>query len=251
MTIRFSTGLRNDILQKKVNNNYSKTHKCSSVQFEISGGAAITNSNGNPEIINNSGDGVDWSTMFADGDQITISGSSSNDTIFTVLAASSGYIEIEKEPTAESGQSCILSVANGGSVKDILRNGILVIFEGSQPASADNDETGYTTLCRITLGGGTFVAGDGENGINFGTASNGKLTKDSSETWTGTNAATGTAGWFRFYGNDEATGADSGSKARFDGNVGTSGADLNVASTSFSSGSATTVGSFYVELPAS
>jgi hypothetical protein len=247
MTLKLSTGLRNALLEKKVQNNYSKTHKCSSVDFVDAG----SSSSGKPEIQNSSGDGVDYSTMFAVGDMITVSGSASNDTVFVVTnIPDSTRLEVQEPVTAETGQACILGVADGGSFKDLFRNGTLKIFSGSQPASADDDESGYTELCQITLASGSFSAGNGNNGINFEDAVSGTLSKKGSETWSGVNSATGTAGWFRFYDNDMVVGASTTAK-RFDGAIATSGAELNMSSTSLTSGATTTIDSFDVTLPSS
>ena len=247
MAFKRSTGLRNALLEKKVHNNYDKTHKCSSLDFIESG----SSSSGNPEIQNSASDGVDYSSMFAVGDQVVVSGSSSNDQVFTITnIPSTTRLEVDKAVTAETGQTSVLSVANGGSYKDLLQNGVLVIFAGSQPASADNDESGYTQLCQITVGSGSFTAGNGANGLNFGSASSGTLSKDPNETWSGVNDAGGTAGWFRFYDNSKTTGANSDA-IRFDGAIATSGAELNMSNTSFSSGATTTLNSFDVTLPSS
>ncbi len=247
MALRLSTGLRNDMMEKKVSNDYAKTHKCADVDFVDSG----SSSSGNPEIQNNSGDGVDWTSMFAVGDMVVVSGSASNETTFVVTnIPSTTRLEVQESVTAETAQSCILSVANGGSLKDILRNGIMDIFGGTQPSSADNDESGYTKLVSITLGSGSFSAGNGKNGINFKNASQGTLSKDPNETWSGVGDADGTAGWFRIYDNNYTTGASTTAK-RLDGAVATSGAELNMSNTSIQSGVTTTIDSFDLTLPSS
>lgn len=250
MTLKRSTGMRNEQLAKQVTMTYAKTHVVSSVDFVTAG----SSSSGNPEIQNSSGDGTDWSTMFAVGDQVTVSGSSNDDDVYTITnIPASTRLEVESEAVTMSGdtaQTCVLSVANGGAWKDIFRNGVLVIFAGSQPSSADDDESGYTQLCQITLGSGTFSAGSGVNGINFGTASSGTLSKNANETWSGNNDSDGTAGWFRFYDNSKSTGAST-SAIRFDGAIATSGAELNMSSTSFTSGVETVINSFDVTLPSS
>lgn len=132
--------------------------------------------------------------------------------------------------------------------KNLFANGILKIFSGSQPADADTTESG-TLLCTITLASGAFTGGVSTNGINFGTASAGAIAKAAAETWSGVVASTGTAGWFRFYANDATTGAST-TAARFDGAIATSGAELNMSSTSLTSGATTTITSFSVTFPA-
>lgn len=91
------------------------------------------------------------------------------------------------------------------------------------------------------------------NGVNFGIAAAGVLVKLASQVWSGVAGATGTAGWFRFVGAV----ADSGvtdtteSDIRLDGAISTSGAQLNMSSTSIVSGATQTVSSFPITLPTS
>ncbi|WP_428562097.1 MAG: hypothetical protein ACP59X_20510 [Solidesulfovibrio sp. DCME] len=131
----------------------------------------------------------------------------------------------------------------------IMQHGVIRIFPGVQPSSADDAE-GATHLLEITVSSGTFTPGTATNGLNFATPASGSCAKSSSEVWSGAAAATGTAGWFRFYANDRTTGADT-SHARFDGSVSTSGAQLNMSSTAITAGATTTIDSFIVTMPAS
>jgi hypothetical protein len=133
--------------------------------------------------------------------------------------------------------------------KSIMQNGVIRIFPGVQPSSADDAE-GATHLLEITVSSGTFTPGTATNGLNFAAPSGGSCAKSSGEVWSGAAASTGTAGWFRFYANDRTTGADT-SHARFDGSVSTSGAQLNMSSTAITTGATTTIDSFVVTMPAS
>jgi hypothetical protein len=247
MALRLSTGLRNALLQKTPQfPDLSKliVDAAGNMDFVPSGASG----SGNPEIQNT----VDDLSVFAAGDIIQVYGSASNDGAYVVTAAAANTLELQEEVVSETGQTCFLGVVHGGALKDIFKNGVMKIFAGSQPASASNDESGYTELCQITLGSGAFTAGQGQNGINFGVAATGTLAKKASETWSGQNGATGVAGWFRFYTNAMDTGEETGGdKVRFDGAVATSGAQLNMSSTSLSSGATTTITSFSVSLPSS
>jgi len=136
-----------------------------------------------------------------------------------------------------------------GSFQDTLANGILCIYSGTQPTSADDTENG-TLLLSVTVGSGAFTAGTSTNGINFADAASGAVSKASGEVWSGVAVATGTAGWFRFYANDKTTGAST-TACRFDGAVSTSGSQMNMNPTSITSGVTTTLDTFSVTLPAS
>lgn len=135
------------------------------------------------------------------------------------------------------------------SFKDIMAAGVIRVFSGVQPSSADDAEAS-TVLLEITVSSGTFTAGSATNGLNFGTPTSGIIAKSSSEVWSGAASTSGTAGWFRFYANDMTTGAST-TAARFDGSVSTSGAQLNMSATAITAGATTTIDSFTVTMPAS
>jgi hypothetical protein len=81
--------------------------------------------------------------------------------------------------------------------------------------------------------GGAATAGvNSANGLTFGNATAGVLSKAVSETWSGNCVADGTAGWFRLRtSGDAGTALDSGLiYPRFDGSIATSGAQMNLGS---------------------
>lgn len=119
-----------------------------------------------------------------------------------------------------------------GSVQDLLANGIIHIYSGTQPTDADQAETG-TLLAKITLSSGAFVSGTSTNGINFAdTAAGGIVAKAVAEAWSGLGLANGAMGWFRHYANTVVTGAST-TAIRYDGSITVSngGGQLQVAST--------------------
>lgn len=90
------------------------------------------------------------------------------------------------------------------------------------------------------------------NGLRFDVASGGVLNKLSTQTWSGVNAATGTAGWFRQYGSLTDAGAldAPGVFPRIDGAIATSGAEMNLNSTAFTAGATTSIASWGLTIPA-
>lgn len=101
------------------------------------------------------------------------------------------------------------------------------IFSGTAPATAGTADTG-TLLATLT-----------GNATQFGTVSGGVLT--ASAITSGTAAATGTAGYFRVYPSAATT-----TNAVYQGTVGTAGADLNLSSTSISSGQTVSISSLTI-----
>lgn len=144
----------------------------------------------------------------------------------------------------------LIAAARGGSIADLLELGFIKIFSGSQPASPNDAETG-TELVKITKNSGTHATGTGENGLQFeAEAAAGVLAKKAAEVWSGQAGNTGTGGWFRFYAKEGVAGAST-TAIRFDGSVGTSGADLQMASTSITSGATVTIDNFTITMPIS
>jgi len=179
----------------------------------------------------------------------TTAGNDETDVALTGVAAGTlNFVTGTLAATEDFLAATTLTGSNGGSLKDIMVNGIIHIYSGSQPADADSVETG-TKLVEITVSSGAFTPEVATNGLEFKKEISGTLSKNSLEAWSGVASATGTAGWFRFYDNNEDTGADVTS-CRFDGSVGTSGAQLTVSSTSITSGATITVDSFDITLPA-
>jgi hypothetical protein len=100
---------------------------------------------------------------------------------------------------------------------------------------------------------GSAVAGVLQvNGLNFDDVATGLLAKRTGQVWSGIGLADGVAGWFRLRGpitdNDSADSA--GAFTRLDGNIATSGADMNATSTILAADATHTVSLFSPTEPA-
>lgn len=126
-------------------------------------------------------------------------------------------------------------------------DGIIEIYSGSQPATADSAVTG-TLLGTVTLNSGAFTPGTATNGLTFAAAANGAVAK--SGVWSFNGVATGTAGWFRLKANAVDTGAISTVLPRLDGSVAVSGADLNLSNIAITVSAPSTIDSFTFTIPA-
>lgn len=128
------------------------------------------------------------------------------------------------------------------SLKSIFNLGFLEIYGGAVPADADQSNSGATLLVRIsnnnTATGITLAAA----------ASAGAITKNLSETWSKAAANTGTATFWRLVAAGD-TGALSTTEARVQGTIGLAGADLNVASLSYTATTVYTIDSFALSIP--
>ena len=126
-------------------------------------------------------------------------------------------------------------------------NGVIDVYSGTQPATADAAVTG-TLLGRVTLNSGAFTAGTATNGLTFAAASAGSVSK--SGVWSFNGLAAGTAGWFRLKGNALDNDALSTTLPRVDGSIATSGADMNLSQLSIAVGAPNTIDSFSWTIPA-
>jgi hypothetical protein len=115
--------------------------------------------------------------------------------------------------------------AAADAVVDLLDNGYLRVYDGTQPADADTAITSQTLLAELRFNATAFGA------AAAGVATANAITSDSSAN------ATGTATWFRALKSD-------GSTVMWDGSVGTSGCNLNLNSVSLVPGAAVSVSSF-------
>ncbi len=242
MALRLSTGLRNALLEQKA----TATNLMTATTISFGDG---TGTDGRDQIL----DSANGLGDFIINGKITVAGASeagNNDT-FDILSVAAGIIEVPAGSltTEAAGSQVILADATGGSISDIFRNCVVDIYSGSQPAGADSTETG-TKLARITLSSGTFTAGIATNGLNFDEATSGVLAKSTTEVWSGTGLADGTAGWFRMYDNAAVVGAST-SEIRLDGSVATSGGQFNMSNTAITTGGTTTVDSATLTMPAS
>jgi len=140
--------------------------------------------------------------------------------------------------------------SSGTSFADSLADGIIYLYAGAQPATADATEGTATLLCKITLGSGAYTEADGTNGIELDVAALGVLSKKD-EVWSGVNLADGVIGWGRYYGNADpiVTGAST-TGLRFDFAVSQSGAELSAGNTTVETGGTTTISAFTVTCPA-
>lgn len=109
----------------------------------------------------------------------------------------------------------------------------LTIYSGTRPANANTALSGNTALATFTL-----------NSTAFGAASSGVITLAGTPL-TVVASNTGTAVFFRV-----ATGGTGGAGVCFDGDVATSGSDLNLNSTSITSGVNVTISSGTFTAPA-
>jgi hypothetical protein len=107
--------------------------------------------------------------------------------------------------------------AEADALSVLLDNGYLRIYDGSQPANADTAIGAQVLLAELRFNADAAAA------ATAGVLTFNAITQDSNAN------NTGTASWFRALKSD-------GSTVMFDGTVGTSGCDINIATTAIVAG---------------
>lgn len=138
--------------------------------------------------------------------------------------------------------------ASGGGAKVLL---IAPRDSGTRANSLAVTST-VVTMTGTNVNVGTEVAGvDSVNGLHLGVSATGIISILTGETWSGVVATGGTAGWFRYKGSVADAGAlDTSTFIRLDGSVATSGAELNISSTTLVASATQTATSFQITEPA-
>lgn len=130
---------------------------------------------------------------------------------------------------------------------DEFEFGVIYIYSGTQPATADLAPTG-SLLAKVTDGGGPYVFGNPANGLKMITTGSGFLLPDPAQEWIVTGVANGTAGWARMMTNNDNLLA-SNSLSRIDFAVNEGGTGLLLSSTAITNGMIKPVDYFVYGIP--
>lgn len=143
--------------------------------------------------------------------------------------------------TLKISTGTLLSMTTGGnSLQETFDGCEFRIYSGTEPAAANDSKGAATLLCTIDNGG---------TPVTWDELVPGTLHKAAGETWQGTNAASGTAIWFRIVKPADADDAST-SAVRLQGSVGVLNADLNLLSTSLVSSVVQMITDYYLSLTA-
>lgn len=247
MTVKFSTGLRDKL------NGLEATIKGAI----IGAGLTFVDGGGSADSITDSGTGF-ITQGFAPGDKLHVqgaptAGNNSGITGQRILTVAAGTITFATGTVAngEAGDAdTMVGVCKGGSLKDIMKDGKIMIYTGAVPSDPDDGIGTSTLLITITESAGTFVHGAFDNGLEFeNDPTDGVMEKASGETWQGVAVVSGVAGWFMMVGNPTDALGSSTTLPRIIGSVGLSGSDLVIGSTNIVSGRTYTIDEFSFTLP--
>jgi len=141
-----------------------------------------------------------------------------------------------------SGSTVTVPGPNG--LKGLLDNGVIRVYSGAQPTSADAAPTG-TLLGSITKDGAAYVEGTVTNGLVMA-APSGRSVGKSTDVWKYTGVAAGTMGWFRFQSLAIDDDTLSTTLVRVDGSIGITSGDMRVTSVTSAIASSATIDSFTI-----
>ena len=134
-----------------------------------------------------------------------------------------------------------------GAVKTQLADGVIYLYSGTQPASADAAVTG-TLIATVTVDSGAWTAGSPTNGLEFGTVADAEMDKAAAENWKFTCTTAGTIGWGRFVGNAADNGALSTTLPRIDFSVGVTSGDCRMSKVTYALGETGVIQQFKIPL---
>lgn len=208
------------------------------------GGAQVNEVQSQGSVLLTGGSSGSVNTLTVNGVEI-MGSATAFDTSLTQTAADIA-LKINRNPknrlyVASSAGALITLTARRG--QGVLPNGWVVA-------------NSLTTITTTNTAMGSVTAGvDAVNGLRMDfNAVAGMITKDVTQSWWGTaiGAGTQTAGWFRFRAAvaDPNTLDTTASYSRMDGAIATSGADLNMSSTSIANGAVQTLSTFSFTVPA-
>lgn len=179
------------------------------------------------------------------GDTFYVKGSANNANKagkVTAVEGDGSAITVDATLVDESaGASTVVSCYSAGkSFADLLKYGVIAVYTGTQPATADDAESG-TLLGYFTSTGADFTPGAVSTGILLADAIDSSLNgvdgaliglHSTMTTVKCIPIASGTAGWVRYYDNDRVTGASTTAK-RLDMACGVGTGEFRLSSQTF------------------
>ena len=248
MALRRSQGLLNKMLGLRA----SITAICAAPAANPD---VLTLATGSPSTVTRTG-GSFITDGFVAGDQLLLfqptspgNKTSIDGTLVAIVAALTLTLADAVVATGEAFiPGTVLAAAQGGSMKDIMKNGVIRIYSGAQPATPEAAVIG-TLLLEVTVASGAFAHDAEAYGLEFGDPVTNYIEKCADEVWSGVGLAAGTAGWFRFCANPNDDGSLDTDLPRIDGTVGISGADAAISNTQIAVGATYTLDTMKLTAP--
>lgn len=250
MTIRFSTGLRNELASK---NGFSSCFNKGSINIysgtqPTTADSAVTGTLLGTVTIS-SGALTQETRASA---TITVAGASGSINTVTVGGLNiipSGAVAFTTDAATTAAALC-LAINTDGLFDATVSGAVVTVKPHAGAGTTYNGVALATTVTTLTAtSSGNLTGGVAAvNGLTFAAPSGGVLSKTG--VWSFNGIASGTAGWFRLIASESDAGGSSTTAIRMDGSVAVSGADMNLSNISISIGAPNTVDTFQVTFPA-
>lgn len=255
MTMRLSTGLRNFLsdggsIGQALRNGRMEIYsgpQPSSADALVQGTLLCT-------ITNNAGV---WAAETPSQGAVTLTGSAGSVNTVTVGGVNILPAAVPFNGTLVQTMNDVVAAINAANMYPgyvASTNGTIITLQGE--LGAGTVPNGLAVACTTTTLAAAVVAMSGGvnavNGLQFAAPVNGGMSALAAQVWSGVNGASGTAGWFRQYSAFQDVGAlDSTARyCRVDGAIATSGAEMNLNNTAFTSGATTTIAGWVIGVPA-
>lgn len=253
MTIRLSTGLRNNIVGP------------TGVAASFAGGVIDIYTGSQPASADAAVTGtllgrvsLSSTTYVAEtpaSQTITIAGASGS--INTVLVGTVNIIPLGavafNTSTAQTASDLCDAINRAGIYRATYpgTGDVVTVLAPNGVGAAHNGLVFATTVTTLTatVGAGTISGGvAAAAGLTFGKPSSGTVSKTG--VWSFNGIATGTAGWFRMKASDTDSNASSTTAVRLDGSIAVSGADMNMSNISIAVSAPSTIDTLSITMPA-
>lgn len=252
MASRISTALRNFLLAKG-----SLTQAFAGGVLDVYTGTQPTSADSaatGTKLVTFSDASGTWTAETPATGTITIAGASGSVNTVTVGSKNILDVAVDFDTDLATTATALAAALNASSLNNDFDAGAVgaVVTLTTRPGRAVQYNTVAlsATLTTLTATYANFASGVAAvNGLLFGAAASGILTKRASQIWTGIAVASGTAGWYRLRGPLADSGAASTTLMRLDGSIGASGANLIMSPTTMTLGATQTMSAFSPTIP--
>lgn len=251
MTLRFSTGLRNNLAGNK---GFASTFAKGSINIYTGTQPATADSAVTGTLLGTVTLSSGALTQETRASQtITVAGASGSIdtvTVSTLNIIPSGAVAFNTSANQTASDLC--DAINRDGLFDATVSGAVVTVLAPRGAGTTYNTLAFATTVTTltaTVGAGTISGGVAAvNGLTFAAPVSGVVSK--SGVWSFNGVAVGTAGWFRFIASSADGGGVSTTLERLDGSIAVSGADMNLSNISLTIGAPNTIDTFTYTQPA-
>ena len=251
MTLRFSTGLRNNLAGNK---GFASTFAKGSINIYTGTQPATADSAVTGTLLGTVTLSSGALTQETRASQtITVAGASGSIntvTVSTLNIIPSGAVAFNTSANQTASDLC--DAINRDGLFDATVSGAVVTVLAPRGAGTTYNTLAFATTVTTltaTVGAGTISGGVAAvNGLTFAAPVSGVVSK--SGVWSFNGVAVGTAGWFRFIASSADGGGVSTTLERLDGSIAVSGADMNLSNISLTIGAPNTIDTFSYTAPA-